>query len=213
MSEGRDASPEINLALTLVDWRRHVFSMYAEVRAASPEAGHALWRAGRDELFAGHAQSPLLEARKPTFTGLPVTPYDPAYRFLSPVLPADPDRRDVQTGTDGVVSFDRIGRVQVGDLGTLDVWEITGYGGGIFVPLRDGTAGTTSYGGGRYVLDTRKGADLGSDPSAALVIDLTFAYHPSCAYDPMWACPLAPPGNVLTAPVPVGEHLPPNGWY
>jgi uncharacterized protein (DUF1684 family) len=120
----------------------------------------------------------------------------------------------VQTGTDGVVSFDRVGLVQLGDLGSLDVWSINGYGGGLFVPLRDGTAGTTSYGGGRYVLDTRKGADLGGDSvDGTLVVDLNFAYHPSCAYDPAWACPLAPPGNVLAAPVPAGEQLPNESWY
>ena len=208
-----DMPRDLGAAITLLDWRREVFAAYAEVRAASPEAGHALWQARRNELFARHPQSPLAGARKSTFTGLPVAAYDPAYRFLCPLQPAASEHRDVETGTDGVVSFDRIGRVHVGDLGTLDVWEIAGYGGGLFVPLRDGTAGTTSYGGGRYVLDTRKGADLGSDPSGALVIDFNFAYHPSCAYDPTWACPLAPPGNVLAAPVPVGEQLPPTGWY
>nr|MDP9466807.1 DUF1684 domain-containing protein [Actinomycetota bacterium] len=30
---------------------------------------------------------------------------------------------------------------------------------------------------------------------------------PSCAYDPAWACPLAPPGNVVDVEVPVGEGI------
>ncbi|MGN6301556.1 MAG: DUF1684 domain-containing protein, partial [Angustibacter sp.] len=30
--------------------------------------------------------------------------------------------------------------------------------------------------------------------------------NPSCAYDPMWACPLAPPGNTTAVPLPVGEQ-------
>ena len=56
------------------------------------------------------------------------------------------------------------------------------------------------------MLDAVTGADLGGR-DGWLVIDLNFAYNPSCAYDPAWACPLAPPGNVLDHPVPAGELL------
>ena len=82
------------------------------------------------------------------------------------------------------------------------------YAGGLFVPLRDGSAGRGSYGGGRYLLDTAKSADLG--PGAGpdtIVVDLNFAYHPSCRYNPAWVCPLAPPGNTITAPVHAGERM------
>lgn len=97
------------------------------------------------------------------------------------------------------------------EAGRLDVWRLTSYGGGLFIPMRDALAGRPggTYGGGRYVIDTVKGADLGSDvDGGTIVLDLNFAYNPSCAYDPAWACPLAPPGNVLDAPVPVGELAP-----
>ena len=202
------------MTLTLLDWRRQVAELYAAVRAAEePEAGWALWRTGRDRLIGTHPDSPLDEAARATFTGIPVAGYDPALRFTATLdTDADPLHRDVPTAADGVVRMDRIGRVTLGDLGRLDVWWIAGYGGGVFLPLRDGTAGTTTYGGGRYVLDTIKGADLGGD-AGRLVVDLNFAYHPSCAYDPRWTCPLAPEGNVLTAPVAAGEQLPPGGWY
>jgi hypothetical protein len=89
---------------------------------------------------------------------------------------------------------------------TVDVWWLQQYGGGLFVPLRDGTAGGQSYGGGRYLLDTAKGADLGGQGDT-IVIDLNFLYHPSCRYSPAWQCPLAPPGNTIRAPVPAGEKL------
>ena len=94
-------------------------------------------------------------------------------------------------------------------VGTLDVWWVASYGGGVFVPVRDASAGKGTYGGGRYVLDTVKGADLGGS-GGRLVVDLNFAYNPSCAYDPAWACPLAPPGNVVPVAVPVGEQY--LGW-
>jgi uncharacterized protein (DUF1684 family) len=107
-----------------------------------------------------------------------------------------------------VVPFDRIGLVRLGGLGTLDVWWLGSYGGGLFIPVKDTSAGRTggTYGGGRYLIDTVKGADLGLTGST-LVLDLNFAYNPSCAYDPEWACPLAPAGNTLHVDVPVGERV------
>jgi hypothetical protein len=72
--------------------------------------------------------------------------------------------------------------------------------------VKDSLAGTQTYGGGRYLIDTVKGADLGGAVDRGeLVVDLNFAYNPSCAYDPAWACPLAPAGNTLEVPVAVGE--------
>lgn len=202
------------MSLSLLDWRRRVGALYADVRriaATDPPAAHAQWRAGRDELFATHPQSPLLPAARAGFTGLPVAAYDPVWRFEVPLGPAEPARLEVPTGTDGVVPFERIGVVRL-PVGSLDVWWLASYGGGLFLPVRDGLAGQETYGGGRYVLDTVKGADLGGDvgPAGAgrLVVDLNFAYNPSCAYDPAWACPLAGPGNRLTAPVRAGELAP-----
>ncbi len=202
------------MSLTLLTWRREVARLYADVRAATdPAAGWQLWRDGRDRLFAEHPDSPLGPAARADFQGLPFPAYDPGLRF-----PAELDdnvertRLEVSTAGDGVVPFVRIGRVGLGDLGALDVWWLDSYGGGVFVPLHDGSAGRTSYGGGRYLLDTVKGADLGGS-KGRLVVDLNFAYHPSCAYNPEWSCPLAPEGNRLAATVAAGEQLPPGGWY
>jgi hypothetical protein len=202
------------MTLTLLDWRRRVAALYAAARAASdPEDGWRTWRDGRDELFATHLDSPLDTAAREGFDGLPFASYDPAMRFEAVVEPADPQRLDVPTASDGVVPFERIGTVRLDDIGRLDVWWLDSYGGGVFLPLRDGSAGTTTYGGGRYLLDTVKGADLGGSGDR-LVVDLNFAYHPSCTYDPRWSCPLAPEGNRLSSPVAAGEQLPPGGaWY
>ena len=202
-------------ALDVVDWRTRVFALYAAVRAVAetdPAAAHSTWRAGRDELFASHPASPLLAEERPRFTGLPIAPYDPAWRFEATIdVVADPStvsRLDVPTGTDGVVPFELLGRCAIGALGSLDVWRIAAYGGGVFVPVKDTLAGRPggTYGGGRYLLDTIKGADLGrGHDGVSIVLDFNFAYNPSCAYDPAWACPLAPPGNVVPVPLPVGE--------
>ena len=196
--------------LETVDWRRRVFQLYAEVRAATDlPAAHDLWRRTRDDLFARHPASPLLPTDRADFTGLPVRPYDPDWRFAVEIAAAEPRRLDCETGTDGIVPFDLLGTVDVPGVGPLDVWRLASYGGGIFLPVRDALHGTPggTYGGGRYLLDTIKGADLGvGNAPEFLVLDFNFAYNPSCAYDPMWACPLAQPGNTTIVEIPVGER-------
>ena len=83
--------------LHLLEWKRRVFALYAEVRAAAnPEAAWHAWRDTKDELFRTHPQSPLPEAKRAAFGGLPYFDYDPALRVLADVEPAeeaaDPDR-------------------------------------------------------------------------------------------------------------------------
>jgi uncharacterized protein (DUF1684 family) len=197
-------------ALEVADWRRRVFALYTEVRSKPDRvAAHELWRRTRDDLFATHPSTPVLPEDRAGFAGLPVEPYDPDWRFEVVIAPAEARQMDVETGTDGVVPFELLGRAEVPGVGPLDVWRLASYGGGIFVPIKDGLRGKHggTYGGGRYLVDTIKGADLG--PGAApesLVLDFNFAYNPSCAYDPTWACPLAQPGNTTKVEIPVGER-------
>lgn len=197
------------MSLTLLDWRRRVARLYAEVRGEpDPAAAHEHWRRTRDELLRTHPESPLPAAERAGYPGAPVAPYDPGLRFDVKLDTDVPPRHvDVATGTDGVAPFDRIGRLHLPGGGGLDAWWLGSYGGGLFVPVKDGTAGTASYGGGRYLIDTVKGADLGGG-DGWLILDFNFAYNPSCAYDPAWACPLAPPGNTLRRPLLAGELSP-----
>jgi uncharacterized protein len=198
------------IELELAGWRRRVSELYAAVRAEPrPERGHALWRAGRDELFRAHPQSPLEPGDPLRATGLPVWPYDPGLRFSLPLRPAPvPAELSLPAGRDGTTKLRLAGQVELPAplRAAVDVWWMEQYAGGLFLPLRDGTAGTTSYGGGRYLLDTAKGADLGG-ADGSLVVDLNFLYHPSCRYSIDWVCPLAPPGNTITAPVRAGERM------
>jgi uncharacterized protein (DUF1684 family) len=100
--------------------------------------------------------------------------------------------------------FTRFAHLRFGAGLVLDAYWLEAYGGGVFVPFRDGTSGRETYGGGRYVLDTVKGGDLGGS-----VLDFNFAYNPSCAWDPRWACPLTPPANRLGVRIEAGERTPP----
>jgi len=187
------------MSLELLDWRREVTALYAGVRAEShPAVAHAGWAAVRDRLYAEHPQSPVARPG----AGLSVPPYDPAWRAEVALEATAPRRIEIATTTDGLVPFERIGVLRT-PWGPLDVWWLDSYGGGLWIPVKD--PGPMSYGGGRYLYDTVKGADLGTTPDGAVVVDLNFLYAPSCAHDPRWACPLAPEGNVLDVPVPVGE--------
>jgi uncharacterized protein (DUF1684 family) len=200
--------------LDLLDWKRRVFELYAEVRAASdPEAAWRRWRSVRDELFASHPQSPIPPDARPTFAGLPYFDHDPAARVLADVEPAEPEHYEIGTSDGGTYGFTRFGMARFSLNGrdlSLEAYWLEGYGGGVFLPFRDATAGRETYGAGRYLLDTVKGSDLGAE-SGRLVLDFNFAYNPSCAYDPRWGCPLAPPPNRLDVEVRAGERYPAAG--
>ena len=189
--------------LQVASWRREVHSLYAAVRdEPEPAAAHALWVQRRTELFDTHPASPRRPGQQMRHAA-----YDPAFRFTVPVVPAELDPWEFTSGTNGVVPFSGIGTVALGALGEVAVWWLDSYGGGVFLPLRDGSAGRETYGAGRYVLDTVKGSDLGRADDN-WVVDLNFAYNPSCVYDYRWVCPLAPVTNRIDAPAAVGELLP-----
>ncbi len=194
--------------LTLLDWKRRVFALYDAVRASDPETGWELWRTTRDELFRSHPQSPLPPDRRDAFGGLQYWPYDPEARVLAELDDVDAPPQPVEASGGGEqIMFRPFARARFelrGDQLALEVYWLAGYGGGVFLPFRDPTSGHESYGGGRYVLDTVKGADLGEE-EGRLVLDFNFAYNPSCSYDPAWVCPLAPPANRLAVAVAAGE--------
>jgi len=194
--------------LELLDWKRRIFALYAGVReAGDPEAGWHAWRDGRDTLFRGHPQSPLSSEGRENFSGLRYFGYDPAFRVLGELVRGDDELRDVTASGGETVRFRRFGGVRfelAGEPQELSLYWLEGYGGGIFLPFADATRGSETYGGGRYLLDTVKGADLG-EADGRLVLDFNFAYNPSCAYDPRWVCPLSPPENRLGVSVRTGE--------
>jgi uncharacterized protein (DUF1684 family) len=198
----------------LLDYRRSVSRLYAGARgetAGSPldqAARSQRFRVEREALLKDHSQSPLRERDRPYFSGPEYFDYDPALRFSSLV------DRDVEPGTleislqdDGPLRLRRFGKVrfEVGDEEcALTLFWISGYGGGVFLPFKNGTSGRETYGGGRYLLDTIKHADLGSE-DGRLILDFNNAYDPSCTYNSRWHCPLSPPENNLQASIAAGE--------
>jgi uncharacterized protein len=204
--------------LWLADWRRSMAVLYADVRAmARTDPGAALshWRAVRERLFREHPQSPVPPDARAGFEARHFDP-DPRLRYEVPLEPAPPPAPGAfalelpNSGAD-TLSFSRVGTVTLplpDGARQLSVFWMAGYSGGLFIPFRDATNGTETYGAGRYLADGAKSADLGGDPATgALILDFNFAFQPSCAFDPRWACPLAPPENRLDVQIRAGERL------
>jgi uncharacterized protein (DUF1684 family) len=194
----------------LVDWRRRVGDLY-RTRGADAVVE---FRRRRDELMRDHPQSPLPAADRNAFTGLSYFPPNPAYRVKGRLEAPDSDEEVlIETGgPDGDIRYRRAGILRFDLMGSprrLTVFSLIGYAGGLFLPFRDTTSGHQTYGGGRYLFDTIKNTDglcLEVEPgSIEIAIDFNYAYNPSCAYDPHWACPLAPRENWLEVLVEAGE--------
>jgi len=196
--------------LELLDWRRRVFALYAAVRAEpEPVAAWRFWRRTRDDLYRSHPQSPLEPEERSGFAGLDYFDYDLALRLSARLADAPADDDELPVSRDAPIRFRRLGTLDLelpdGER-RLEAYWLDAYGGGLFVPFRDATSGAETYGGGRYLLDTVKGADLG-ERDGELVLDFNFAYHPSCVFSIRWACPLSPPANALDVPIRAGERL------
>ena len=107
--EGVEALDE----LTLLDWKRRIFELYASIRAdPDPEHAWRRWRATRDELFRSHPQSPVPAARRASFAGLPYFDYDPAFRVLATVEAAEPVLREIATSGEQPYTFRRFARAR-----------------------------------------------------------------------------------------------------
>jgi uncharacterized protein (DUF1684 family) len=200
--------------LELLDWRRLVASLYAEARSRPSSRETADWfRNQRDRLFREHPQSPIPANARASFRSLSYWDWDPRGRVEARFEPLETNGGGKDYLSSGEARLTPIGTAVFqlcGEACRLRVLWMDAYGGGVFVPFRDATSGTETYGGGRYLLDSVKGADLGSSAEAGtLTLDFNYAYHPSCSYDPIWPCPLAPPENRLEIPVRLGERLEP----
>jgi uncharacterized protein (DUF1684 family)/TRAP-type mannitol/chloroaromatic compound transport system permease small subunit len=200
----------VQAAIDLVDWRRRVGDLY---RISGPEA-MAEFRRRRDELFKTHPQSPIEPEERFAFMSLTYFAPDPAYRVKARFEAGRGDTLVIDTGgADGAVRYRRAGRLVFelnGEACELTVLGLQQYAGGLFVPFKDATSGHETYGGGRYLFDTAKNTDglvleLEVD-SQDVTIDFNYAYNPSCVYSPRWACPLAPPENLLKVAIRAGEQ-------
>ena len=198
--------------LSLAHWRRSMARLYADVRmgSADPERTSDAFRAARDRLFREHDDSPIPSVHRSRWRGASWFPYDARWRINGIVKPlANRSTFELALASDGVTRFTRVANVDFAVRGVgyaLALYWLEGYGGGLWLPFGDLTNGTSTYGGGRYLYDTIKGADLGAS-TTEFVLDFNFAYNPSCTYDERWSCPLPPAENKLPIEIAAGEQV------
>jgi len=198
-------------SIALADYRLQVHTHYADARNSDLTRAESCkaFRKSRDELIGNHSQSALSPAQKKAFTKLDYFTYDPSWRFLAEV-DEDPDSEilEIPLKEDGLFRLRRLGKVSFereNKDNFLTLFWVLGYGGGVFLPFRDTSSlSGATYGGTRYLLDSIKGAYLGQE-NGKLILDFNYAYNPSCAYNPIWDCPLAPEENWLDISVLTGE--------
>lgn len=181
--------------------------------ATAWEASLLDFRQRKDEHFrAGHG--PIEAGALEGFSGLSYYPPAPEWRFSLP-LEAAPAGDEFQFDTSsGEPRFmELLGQVSVplpgGAASPLLVFGALGQEDrrSVFIPFRDLTSGSETYGAGRYLE-----APIRSNAAGQVVeVDFNRAYHPYCAYNEGWTCPLPPPQNRLAVAVRAGEKLDQGG--
>jgi uncharacterized protein len=187
----------------------HEHDHHEHVPVAYPDAVEG-FRLDKDEFFKTDPRSPIPEADRADFTGLPYYPVDEALRFddrvLEPYTGDEPSTFQIPTSDGklrpahraGILRFEIDGRPLQLTAYTFD----GGDGESLFVPYLDATSGTETYGAGRYL-------DLEPEEDGTYSLDFNLAYHPSCVYDPRFSCPLTPAENRLPLRIEAGERLAP----
>ncbi len=143
--------------LELADYWRRVASLYRGVREGEGDAAIRLarFRREKDILFGEHPQSPVPVGSRATFGGLANWPYQAELRVVGLFTPQrDASAEAVPSSGGGTMELRHIGQVafDIGDeIHRLGVYWFDDYAGGIFIPFRDATNGSETYGGGRYL--------------------------------------------------------------
>jgi uncharacterized protein (DUF1684 family) len=159
-----------------------------------------IFRAQKDDFYRRHPQSPLPPQVRATFDGLSYYEADPDLVFDVEVTAANGSPITIATSDGSQRTYYRAGTVTIhvdGEPATLTLLAIPGHDG-YFLPFRDATSGTETYGAGRYL-------DLPPAEEGRLIIDFNYAYNPYCAYSDAYSCALPPVENWLQVPIRAGE--------
>ena len=203
--------------LSLIEWRREIFKIYSDVRA---ERNGALawrkWKTKREKLFRYHPESPTFNAKRKTGSNpTPILyPYNSnfclssKYKILesSEILELITDDNSITRIQPFLKTTDLFEKLNT----ELTIFKILGYGGGLFLPFFDMGCFSKgeNYEGGRYLIDTIKGADLGECKKNELRLDFNFSYNPSCSYNSKWSCPIIKNYNNIPILIDAGEKKP-----
>jgi uncharacterized protein len=169
----------------------------------------AQFRAELDQFFGTHPQSPLGHDQRQTFAGLAYYEPNDALRFVAAVEFLDRNEPPIsmETSTGDQREYFRWGRIQFevdGQPAHLTIYSDY-EGESLFLPFKDATNGSETYGAGRYLDNHRPGLrQIGADQ---IEVDLNFCYNPYCAYSDAYSCPLPPRENWLAVAIRAGEKV------
>ena len=163
-------------------------------------------REAKIEYFADSPRSPLPEElRGEGFPGLEYYEPDLDYQFVLPLAEHETKEEvTVETTADGEQTYLRWGEFEFeldGESYTLQAYRPNRSAERLWVPFRDETSGSETYGAGRY-LDLE---DETHKVDGGWVLDFNAAYNPTCAYNHAYECPMIPPENWLDARIEAGE--------
>ncbi len=163
------------------------------------------FRAEKDDFFREHPSSPLLPEQRASFDGLSYFPENDGLVIRAPMQSEGVDLEEeiaLPTTTGDTQVYRRAGVVRFevdGEAAQLTLFRSLAMHD-LFLPFRDATSGSETYGAGRY---------LEVDPPTAgedVVVDFNYAYNPYCAYNPEWSCPIPPGENWLAVSIRAGER-------
>ncbi len=157
------------------------------------------YRLNKDEFLASSPNSPLEPDERAAFAGLRYFDSNPELVFTVPVTSGDGTEVTVATSDGAGRTYQRAGTVEIpiaGETARLTLFD-TGHHGW-FLPFRDATSGTATYGAGRYL-------DLHPNDDGTVTIDFNLAYNPFCAYSDAYSCALPPHENWLSVSITAGE--------
>ena len=171
-----------------------------EEREATYIAAIEAERAQKESFFKLSPYSPIEPEARLNFPGLKHYPVNPALRFTLPLDAVEREEIIIQTNTGDEQPFYQLGTVTFeidGESATLAVYQGV-ENAELFIPFKDATNGTETYGAGRYL-----------EPVALaggqIDVDFNLAYNPYCAYSENYVCPLPPSENWLKVPIRAGE--------
>lgn len=185
-----------------------IFAAFAAISSAQTERAEVLrFREHRDKLFRDPVFSPLPRNEIGSFIGLKYYDFTAEMIVKAVFEPVDGEQvflMPASRGSDqrflkhGILRF-RLGGAER----TLTVFRSESSAkrnGSLFLPFRDETSGSETYGAGRYI-------DIAAPSGSEITIDFNYAYSPSCAFSDEFACPFPPRENYLGTPVRAGEKI------
>lgn len=162
------------------------------------------FREKRNQFFKTDPQSPLKEADRKKFNGLPYYPIDLTYAMVGTIerYPIEPKPLYVNlpTSKGREKKYVKYGRFQFklsGKEVALQIYRPLG-GGELFLPFKDKTSEKETYPQGRTLF-------IEPMPAGKVLIDFNRAHNPFCAFNEKYTCPFAPEENELPIPIRAGE--------